>query len=376
MIRVLCVLTDTNIGGAGRVLIQLIRYIDRDRFEILCALPEGSALIPLIEAEGITVKKTRFGHDRSFDMRSVFELYGLIRRTAPDIVHTGASLSGRLAAFLCGTKGRIHTRHCVFAVPRVMTLFPIKQLCGAANGILSTEIIAVADAAADNLADMGVRSNRISVILNGVEPIPCMGAAEKADFRRRHGIGEDDFAVLISARLEPCKGHSYIVEAARILSERQGATSRHIRFIFMGDGSERARLAEQCRRLCVEDDVIFTGFIGDVAPWYNISDAVLNASWGTEATSLSICEAMSLGKPIVATRFGGNTGIITDGVNGLLIPTRNSMAAVDALTRLCEDEMLYRRLSDGAKEAYEKKLTCITMAENTMRLYEKSLRRA
>lgn len=375
MIRVLCVLTDTNVGGAGRVYLQFVRHIDRNRFELFCALPSGSELIPLIEAEGFPVIQTSFGHDRSFDPRSVFELYGLIRRIVPDIVHTHSSLSGRIASFFCGVKGRTHTRHCVFDIPKIMTTFPTKQLCGAVNGLLSTDVIAVADAAANNLTDMGVSADKITVILNGVDPIPHLSETEKADFRRKHGIGNDDFAVLISARLELCKGHSYVVDAARYLKEQRGGDSRRIRFIFMGDGSERRCLEEQCRRLRVDEDIIFTGFVHDVTPWYNVSDVVLNASWGTEATSLSICEAMSLGKPIVATYFGGNTGIVTHGKNGLLIPIRDSMAIIGAVTRLCDDACLYKDLSSGAKEVYVSKLTCETMTEKTMRLYEKSLHR-
>lgn len=374
MIKVLNVLTDTNIGGAGRIFLQYLKCIDRTRFDIYVAVPSGSQLIPLINEVGFDVIETKFGHDRSYEKGAVGELRRIIKDVKPDIVHTHSSFAGKLAAYLCGVKSRIYTRHCVFDMPKKLTTFPGKQVNGFVNNTLSTEIIAVADAAAENLTDTGVSAKKITVILNGVEPVREITPEEKAEFRRSVGIGEDEFVGLISARLEVYKGHSYLIEAAKLIRERTG-DGRKIRIVFMGDGSERENLEHQCKELGVEDTVMFTGFVGDIVPWCNIMDLNLNASWGTEATSLALCEGMSLGKPAVVTDFGGNPGLITDGENGLLVQKKNGEAMAEGILRVANDRELYERLSVGAAERYKRDFTSQVMTDKIMAFYDKSVAR-
>ena len=373
MIKVLNVLTDTNIGGAGKIFLQYLKCIDKQRFEVYTAVPSGSMLIPLIEEIGYSVIETEFGHDKSMEKGAVGELRRIIKEVKPDIVHTHSSLAGKIAAYLCGVKSRIYTRHCVFDMPRKLTTFPGKQVNGLVNNTLSTEIIAVAEAAADNLTDTGVDKKKITVILNGVEPVPAISDEEKAEFRRSVGIGEDEFVGLISARLEVYKGHSYLIEAAKRIKEQ--GSDRTIRIVFMGDGSERGNLEKQCREAGVEDMILFTGFVTNVVPWCNIADISLNASWGTEATSLALCEGMSLAKPAVVTDFGGNPGLITDGENGLLVPKKNGEAMAEAILRISASAELYEKLSAGAAERYKKDFTSQVMTDRVMALYEKSVAR-
>ena len=373
MIKVLNVLTDTNIGGAGKIFLQYLKCIDKSRFEVYTAVPSGSMLIPLIKEIGYSVIETEFGHDKSMEKGAVGELRSIIGELKPDIVHTHSSLAGKIAAYLCGVKSRIYTRHCVFDMPKKLTTFPGKQVNGFVNNTLSTEIIAVAEAAADNLTDTGVDKKKITVILNGVEPVPAITDEEKAEFRRSVGIGEDEFVGLISARLEVYKGHSYLIEAAKHIKEQ--GSDRPVRIVFMGGGSERESLEKQTRDAGVEDIILFTGFVSNVVPWCNIADIGLNASWGTEATSLALCEGMSLAKPAVVTDFGGNPGLITDGENGLLVPKKNGKAMAEAILRICGSAELYEKLSAGAAERYRKDFTSQVMTNRVMALYEKSVAR-
>ena len=88
MIRVLNIISDTNIGGAGRVLLNYLRYTDRGRFETLVALPRGSLLGPVLEEAGGRVLEVDGIADRSFDRGDIKLLRELIRRERPDLVHT------------------------------------------------------------------------------------------------------------------------------------------------------------------------------------------------------------------------------------------------------------------------------------------------
>ena len=129
-IRVLHCISDSNIGGAGRLLLHLLRHFDKDVFDVTAVVPKGSALVPRIEECGIPVIETEHGRDASHDRGGIPELCGIMRRVKPHIVHTHSSLDARIAAWLCGVKCRIYTRHSVFDPPRRLTTFPGKQIAG------------------------------------------------------------------------------------------------------------------------------------------------------------------------------------------------------------------------------------------------------
>ena len=104
-------------------------------------------------------------------------------------------------------------------------------------------------------------------------------------------------------------------------------------------------------------------------------DLSLNCSWGTEATSLALIDGMSLGLPAVVTRFGGNPGVIRDGVNGLLTPVKDADAMADAILRLAGDAKLYKNLSEGASRIFAETFTAAAMTRQIEAVYRAEARR-
>ena len=123
----------------------------------------------------------------------------------------------------------------------------------------------------------------------------------------------------------------------------------------------------------IEENVIFTGFITDVDKLMSITDIQANASFGTEATSLSLLEGMSMGIPAVVSDFGGNPGVISDGVNGFIVPQKNSEALAEGIEKLLVDKNLYEVLSKGSKRVFDEKFTAQVMTRNTEKVYLKLL---
>lgn len=371
MIKVLQILTDTNIGGAGRLLINYLKNFDRSQFEMAVVLPKGAQLKPLVQAEGYPVIETETGRDKSFETAAVGELRRIIREYQPDIVHCHSSFSGKLAAFLCRVPGRFYTRHCSFPQPKRLTTFPGKQINGWINGTLSTHIVAVSDAAAADLLVTGVKPKKITVIMNGVEPMPASTAAEKAEIRRSLGIGAEDFVCGISARLEVYKGHTYLLQAAALLKE----THPSMKFLILGGGSEEAALRREAENLGIADAVRFTGFVEQVAPYLNIMNLNINCSIGTETASLALSEGMSLGIPAVVSDFGGNPYMITDDLNGYVVPQKDPAALASGIRRIAEDPDLYGKLSAGAREVYEQRFTAAVMTRKMEELYRTAVKK-
>ena len=102
MPKLIHIISDSNIGGAGRCLVNYLRCHDRSRFDTSVILPRGSLLIPEIAALDVPYFEVDGIAEHSFSPEAVGSLCPLLRREKPAIVHTHGSFSGRLAANLCG----------------------------------------------------------------------------------------------------------------------------------------------------------------------------------------------------------------------------------------------------------------------------------
>jgi glycosyltransferase involved in cell wall biosynthesis len=369
MVKVLNIISDTNIGGAGRVLLNYLKYADRSSFETAVCLPHGSLLAaPLLEA-GVKVYELDISADKSFDISDITKLRRLIRETEPDIVHTHGSLSGRIAGRRCG-KTVIYTRHSVFPVSPRIRSGPGRLLNKLVNEHYADRIIAVSQAAKDNLTEAGISPELIDVVLNGVEPVNPATAEERRLLRVQYGIGEDDFVCGIIARIEPYKGHMIILDAVKRLRD-EGC---RVKVLIAGTGSFEEDVKKKAGELGLGDDIIFLGFVGDVAPVYGMLDVQLNASYGTEATSLSLLEGMSVGLPAIVSDYGGNPYIIENEKNGIVFKSGDSGGLSDAIQRLMTDRLLRQTVSENAGALFRKKYTGRTFAENIEAVYRKTMK--
>lgn len=357
-IKVCHVLTDTNIGGAGTALVNLLTACDRERFAFSVVLPYGSAAAPLVEKTGADIFFAHGIADRSAAPAAIPALTRIFRRLRPDIVHTHASLSARLAARAADVPVIIMTRHCADPLPRVFS---------AAGGILlrgcCTRAIAVGDDAADALAACGFPRERIDVILNGTAPLREPTEAELDAAREKLGINKDDFTVGIFARLEKRKAHEVFLEAARLCTEK----APDIRFLVVGDGSRRTELEEMSRRMGLAERVRFCSFCPDIAPLMALCAANVNTSVPGEVSSLAITEGLSLGVPPVVSRCRGSE-LLTDGC-GIVTTPGSAESTADAVMRLYSDRGLQKELSAAARLRYAEHFTACEYAQRTEAVY-------
>jgi len=362
MYRILNIITDKNIGGAGIVLLNYYSAYDKTRFTHRCVVLKCSQLSPRLKELGIDVVESADIDERSFDVHGIGAFRREIHSFKPDIVHTHASMSARIAARLNRHTRIITTRHCAYDQPASRTRFPMRQALGFINNRLSDHFIAISPAAAGNLIETGTQPKKITVMFNGVQPVSALDAPEREAARARYGIPHGAFTVLLLARFVPEKGHIYAIEAAELLRDE------NVFFMLAGTGPELDRMKSEVEKRKLKN-VLLPGFIANTTEAHNIADIQLNCSYGTETSSLSVLEGFSLGKPAVVSDFGGNPFLVQTGVNGIVVPAHNASAAADAIWRLGSSAALYEELSKGAKHAYETKYTAEIMAGNIEKIY-------
>jgi len=368
MIKVLEVSSDTNIGGAGRVLLSFLDEYDRDKFDISVVLPVGSLLKKEVLARNVRVIEINGMKDKSFDIGAIFKLSRLFAEEKPHIVHTHASLSARIAARLTGIPAVIYTRHSLFTPTGFSSKGMGKLINSTINNKTCDSIIAVADAAKEDLLKIGVKEEKISVILNGVPPLKHLSDKEKEELREKFGLKANQKAGAIIGRLSSVKGHDVFIKAIKRVKD----AGIDAKFFIVGTGELEEQLKKQVRDLKLDDYIIFTGFLSNISEIVNIIDIEINSSF-SEATSLAIIEAMSLGKPVIATNVGGNPGVVFDNVNGFLVPPGDDKAIADKIIELFGNEELLNRLSKGCIELYNSQFTAKAMAEKTEKLYIETL---
>ena len=368
MHRILHIISDTNIGGAGKLLLVYLANHDRKNFDVTVVLPKGSLLLPEIQKLNVRTIEVDGIADKSFALGAVKMLIDLYKKENPHIIHSHASLSARIAAKMA-KKFVVHTRHSVYnrqgAGPQhaYKKKFPYKNVAGFINNKLSDKIIATSPAAKISLVEMGTNQRKTVMIYNAIDGLRQLSREEKSAQRHKWGIKDDDFVCSMIARLEKVKGHEYVLKAAQMV-QSEGIP---VKFLLVGVGSEEANLKKMVKDLEL-DNVIFTGFVKDVEEILGISHIQINASF-SETTNLALLEGLSLGVPAIVTDVGGNPFVVNDGVNGVLFESKDYAALYKAIVNLRNSPAEYAHFSKRSKEIFNERFTAPVMTKKVEDVY-------
>jgi phosphatidylinositol alpha-mannosyltransferase len=153
--------------------------------------------------------------------------------------------------------------------------------------------------------------------------------------------------ILFVGRLEKRKGFDYLWKAYRLVKQEYP----DVRLIQVGPGVRLRNKYQKRISHAGLSDVVFTGYAtyNDLPRYYKTADIVCFPNTGWESFGVVLLEAMSIGKPIVASAINGFTSVLTDGVEGITVPPRNVEKLAEALFRLIRDESLRRQMGARGK---------------------------
>ena len=363
-IKVTHILTDSNIGGAGRLLRYFLEKADRERFEYSVILPENAALIPEIEALGIPVITAYGIADRSSAPEFQGFLTEKIKKLSPDILHTHSSRTGRFAGVDAKVPRIILTKHCSDMPSPKLMKFPFKQMLAKEWKKTLHGAIATDDSAADSIAAEALPREKIKVIYNGAPALREISEAEKSELRAELSIPDDAFVVGIFARIETVKDHFAFIDAAQQCIER-GLDKAY--FLIVGDGCQFETVKNAIEDDALNDRIKLCGFVSDISPLMNLCSVNVNSSVGTETSNLALLEGMSLGVVPGVSDLSGNKRI-TEGC-GIICSRGDRDAFADAIEELYRDKEKLQTLSAAAKEKYLAKYTSERMAREVEEYY-------
>lgn len=351
------VISDLNFGGAGKYLQNICKYIDKEQFEVTVILPERSVLNDKIKAiENVALYNVRGIDNKSFDVNAVKEIRSLIKRIEPDIVHSHACLSARIAAYKEKTPKVFYTRHCI----QPKDSFLKRTVKTTINRVLSDKVIAVSKSIYDNLIDEGEKRENIYVIYNGVEILSethdVEALKDKYSLKREHAV------ITLVGRLEEVKGQMHMLNISKQMLEKTSGFD----ILFVGEGSNRGELEERIRREKLPVKMI--GHVDEIDEIYALSDIIVNTS-NSEALSFAVIEGFSHKKPAVAFNIEGLKEVVDNDTNGYLVEFGDYKSFADRLCKLMQSESLREEFGKNGFEKAKQKFSIENMIKELENTY-------
>ena len=373
---VLVHVTTTDMSLALLLGNQLRRFAD-ERFDVIGVSAPGPFVAEL-ESHGIRHVALRHATRRSaphHDVLAFLELWRLLRRMRPDVVHTHnpkPGIYGRLAARAAGTPAVVNTVHGLYALPedpwvRRLAVYGVERLaasCSHAELVQNPEDLSV-------LRRLGLPESRLHLLGNGIDLArfdPARVAAQtRPEVRAMIGAAPDALVVGGVGRLVREKGYLELFGAAARIRQR----IPDVQVVVVGpddpDKADAISPAEQ--RRAEQAGVHFLGFRRDLAELYAAMDIYVLASH-REGFPRSAMEAAAMGLPIVATDIRGCRQVVEDGATGLLVPAGDPVALAAAIERLARDPADRANMGRAGRQKALREFDEEAVIRRTLSVYE------
>lgn len=306
------------------------------------------------------------------DLVALRKLYRLIRRGKFDLVHTHSSKAGflgRVAARLAGVPAIVHTPHGhvfwgYFGAARTRLYVLLERWAAT----FTDRIIGLTEQEAREHLEfkIGTPGHFVS-IGSGVELERFRAPSLGSDVRATLGLPPEAFLVGSVGRLEPVKGHRYLLEAFRDLAS--GFPDLFLALV--GEGELSSALRAFARRSGFSDRIRFLGWREDIPALVRAFDLFALPSLN-EGMGRALVEAMAAGLPIVASRAGGIPEVLGGGAAGLLVEAGDARALARGIEELLVNPALRLRLGAAARER-ARRYSVEVMLQKTEALYRELL---
>lgn len=333
--HILQVVHGLAIGGTEKVVCDLARAFNKHEYRTsICCLDEIGSLGDQLQKEGFNVY--HLARRPGVDFSLIRRLHSLYREQQISIVHAHQYTPyfyAAAAAFGAKPTPVIFTEHGRHFPDRLRV-----------RRVIFNQILRLTTYAYTAVSEFTRQSmircekmpaHEIRVIYNGVHLNGNISHADERErIRREAGLGPQDSLVLTVGRMDPVKDFGMLIRAFSRLAMR--LPNAKLWIVGDGDPQYKKQLSDIVERLGLAASVKFLGARHDVGLLLCASD-VFALSSITEATSMTILEAMIACRAVVATHTGGNPELVKDGVTGFLVPVGDAEAMADALSVLLRD---------------------------------------
>ena len=343
------VITRSELGGAQSVVVQLANRLCLTHDVVLVAGEGDGKMWEMVDRRVIRENAPHLQRALSLknDLLAAIELRKIYIRHRPDVVHLHSSKAGTLGRLILPSRKTLYTVHGFDSVRVAFRKFlPVERILQHRT----SAVVGVSNYDRHNMLSEGI-TKRVSTIYNGIKRPDTSTIAEVEHFNRY------DKVVLTIARTDPPKQPRLFIDIARLLPEYG--------FVWIGnqhDMSELGTLPENCH---------FIGNIVNAGAYCSKADLFMLPS-NYEGLPMVIIEAMSFGKPVVASNVGGISEIVRNDTNGYVVEnTPEAFAA--RIKEILEDKRRYDSFSKASLEIFNAELTVDKMVNGYLSIYQSLL---
>jgi glycosyltransferase involved in cell wall biosynthesis len=342
--RVLLLIKGLGRGGAEQLLVSAAPYLDRSRFEYEVAylLPWKDALVGELNQAGLPVHCLDGARGAGWIRR----LRSLVKAGGFHLVHVHspyAAIGARVGLPRRGGPRLVYTEHNVWDRYHLATYW-----ANLGTYLRNDYVLTVSDHVRRSIRyPRPIRFLRMPPVETryyGIDRASVARWGSSDGVREELGIPQDASVVGTVANFKVGKGHMNLLDAAaRVRRVVPGA-----RFVLVGQGVLEPEVRSRATQLGLDGTVVFAGYREDATRVMGAFDLLAIPSQ-YDGLSIALLEAMSLGKPAVITRAGGNPEVVDDGEHGLVVPTADPIALADGIVALLQDPALRQRLGESAR---------------------------
>lgn len=361
------------------------RFMSKNSFNVLGVSSKGIDLLDVKNEEKIEVFPIEMTRTISpiQDIKSLYQFYRLCKKEKPLMVHSHtpkAGIVGMLGAKLAGVPIRLHT----------VAGLPLMEATGFKRKVLNiverltynsaTMVYPNSKGLYNFILDQKFTSvSKLKVIGNGSSNGINTTFFSKDNFKQNDlndlktelGIKENDFVYLFVGRLVGDKGINELVHAFEKISKEKST-----KLLLVGTfENELDPLQESTLQIIKgNNNIISVGFQKDVRPYFAISHALVFPSY-REGFPNVVMQAGSMELPSIVSNINGCNEIIEDGVNGMIIPVKNTEAIKESMLKLVDNEEYYNSLKKNSRkmisERYEQSVVWNALLNEYNGLIEK-----
>jgi len=287
----------------------------------------------------------------------------LLFKEKPDIIHVHFPVTSFIANVYRKIKGTpiVITHH----IGNMRPMFLYAK---------ADEVIAVSSEVAETAKKVFTYpATKVNIVFNGIEEDifnVYTSECEKQALRTEQGLPKDDVILLYVGSIGYRKGLDILLKACSIVKEK--LENKKFKTIILGSGDD-----EWFNELVVEnkvEDIIIRRPFQNPIPYYRLSDIMVLPS-RVEGFPLVCVEAMMSGLVIVRSNVEGAADQIQNGVDGFIFNNENAEELADIILNLIEDDLLRSKIAKCGQEKALKKFTAKKMFEDTVRVYEKAIKK-
>ena len=367
-IKVLEVIRQGQIGGGESHLLDLVSFLDKERFEPVCLSFTSGEMIHRLESMGIRCHV--IDTLKAFDLKIQRQIVQLISDEKVQIIHAHGS---RAASNMLWPAKKLnipliytvhgwsfHDDQSKFV--RTLRQWSEKLICS-----LASRVICVSQSNADTGRERFGLKNPM-VIENGINLVKFNPNGQFNELRESFGFAPDDFVAGFIARCTKQKAPLDFLEAVRLAHEQ----NQKVKGLFVGEGDMDAEVDDYIAAHQMSGYVYRSKIRTDVPDLLHCIDVYcLPSLW--EGLSIALLEAMAMGKAIVATPTDGTKEVITHEDNGLLIPYCQPQALMGALIRLYGDKVLFEQCGNNAHLLVAQRFDAQRVSEIVSDIYQQQI---